>query len=101
MAAQRELKQDSNYQQLVSMFGLGEDREGLVRCKGRLEYSDLESETREPIILPKRHHLTFLQIKQSHDKVLHSGARSTLAELRSSFWVPKGRLVVNQSVCRL
>ena len=36
MAAQGELKQDSNYQQLVSKFGLGEDREGLVRCKGRL-----------------------------------------------------------------
>ena len=60
MAAQRELKQDSNYQQLVSKFGLREDRKGLVRCKGRLEYSDLESETREPIILPKKHDLTFL-----------------------------------------
>lgn len=96
MAAQRELKQDSNYQQLVSKFGLREDEEGLVRCKGRLEYSDLECETREPIILPKKHHLTFLQIKQCHDKLLHSGVRSTLAELRSRFWVPKGRQVVKR-----
>ena len=46
MAAQRELKQDSNYQQLVGKFGLREDREGLVKCKGQLEYSNLESETR-------------------------------------------------------
>lgn len=82
MAAQRELKQDSNYQQLVSKFGLREDGEGLVRCKGRLEYSDMESETREPIILLERHHLTFLQIKQRQDKVLHSGVTSTLVELR-------------------
>ena len=48
MAAQRKLKQDCNYQQLVSKFGLREDREGIVRCKGRLEYSDLGLETREP-----------------------------------------------------
>ena len=60
MAAQRELKQDSNYQQLVSKFGLREDGEGLVRCKGRPEYSDMESETREPIILPERQHLSVI-----------------------------------------
>lgn len=96
MAAMREPKQDSNYQQLVSKFGLRADGEGLVRCKGRLEYSDLECETREPIILPKKHHLTFLEIKQRHVKVLHSGVRSTLAELRSRFWVPKGRQVVKR-----
>ena len=34
IAAQRELKQESNYTQLVGKFGLREDKEGLVRCKG-------------------------------------------------------------------
>lgn len=59
MAAQRELKQDCNYQQLVSRFGLREDIEGIVRCKGRLEYPDLGSETREPNYCTEKAPLNF------------------------------------------
>ena len=50
----------------------------------------------EPIILPKDHRLTYLQIQQCHKRALHSGVRGTLAELRSRFWVPKGRQVVKK-----
>ena len=51
-AAQRELKCQENYKQLINKFGLTEDR--------RLEYADFPAEDREPTILPKGHHLTFL-----------------------------------------
>ena len=39
-----------------------EDHKGVIRCRGRLEYADLPMEAKEPILLPKDHHLTFLEI---------------------------------------
>ena len=98
--AQRELRKGENYEQLVSKFGLQEDQKGVIRCKGRLEYSEMVHETKEPIILPKEHRLTILQIQECHHRVLHNGVRSTLAELRSKFWVPKGRQLVKRVISR-
>ena len=71
-----------------------------MRCKGRLEYFELQPDAKEPIILPKGHHLTTVQIRECHARVLHSGVRNTLAELRSRFWVPKGRQAVKQVLNR-
>ena len=99
-AAQRELREGGNYQQLASKFGLHEDQKGVIRCKGQLEHSEMVHEAKEPIILPKEHRLTVLQIQECHDRVLHNGVRSTLAELRSRFWVPKGRQVVKRVISR-
>lgn len=56
----------------------------------------MPQEAKESIILPKDHHLTYLQIQQCHKRVLHSGVRGTLAELCSRFWVPKGRQLVKK-----
>ena len=95
-AAQRELKCQENYKQLSNKFGLIEDHKGVIRCRGRLEYADLPVEAKEPVMLPKDHHLTFLQILRCHKKVHHCGVKSTLAELRTKFWVPKGRQVVKK-----
>ena len=98
--AQRELRKGENYQQLVSKFGLQEDQKGVIRCKGRLEYSEMVHETKEPIILPKEHRLTILQIQECHHRVLHNGVRSTLVEFCSRFWVPKGRQLVKRVISR-
>ena len=51
-AAQRELKHGDHYQQLVTRFGLERNDDGILRCKGRLQFSELLPETREPVILP-------------------------------------------------
>ena len=79
-----------NYKQLSNKFGLIEDRKGVIRCRGRLEYADLPMEAKEPIMLPKDHHLTFLEIQRCHKKVHHCGVKSTLAGLHTKFWVPRG-----------
>ena len=70
--------------------------DGLLRCKGRLECSDLEPESQQPIILPRDDKLTKLAIEECHRKTKHSGIRATLGELRSRFWVPKGRQAVKK-----
>ena len=67
-----------------------------MRCSGRLQNSDLEQETQYPVIIPRDHHFTRLVIEECHRKVKHSGVRSTLGELRSRFWVPKGRQAVKK-----
>ena len=69
-----------------------------MKCRGRLENSDLDMESQQPIILMKDHRLmiTKLLIEECHRKVHHGGVRATLGELRSRFWVPKGRQVVKK-----
>ena len=59
---QKELMERSDYEKLVRQLKIVE-RDGIVRCKGRLGHSDLELEVREPILLPKDHHLTKLILK--------------------------------------
>ena len=94
-ASQEALKNDRNYEDLAHKLKL-EDHGGLLKCKGRLENSDLDLEAQQPIILQRDHKLTRLIIEECHRKVHHGGVRATLGELRSRFWVTKGRQVVKK-----
>ena len=67
-----------------------------MRCSGRLVNSDLEFDARRPVVLPRDHRFTRLVIEDCHRRVHHSGVRATLAEVRSRYWVPKGRQVVEK-----
>ena len=89
-AAQAEMRKQENFQQLEKRFQLFEE-DGVLKCKGRLAESDLAEETKYPIILPKDNRLTELIIRKCHDRVHHGGLRATLAEVRSRYWIPKGR----------
>jgi transposase InsO family protein len=92
---QCELKEQDNYKQLARKLGLIEE-DGILRCTGRLGNSDLELDAQKPILLPKEHKFTRSIIEAWHQKVHHCGVRSTLAKLRSRFWVPKGRQIVKK-----
>ena len=94
-SSQDDLKSDKHYKDLAIKLKLVEI-DGLLRCKGRLESSDLEPESQQPIILPRSDKLTKLVIEECHRKTKHSGIRATLGELRSRFWVPKGRQAVKR-----
>ncbi|KAK3710518.1 hypothetical protein QZH41_000860, partial [Actinostola sp. cb2023] len=95
LAAQAELKKDNKFSQLVSSLGL-QDMGGMLRCRGRLENAELAFSARNPIILPRDHVLTEMIVRDCHQRVCHSGVRSTLAELRARYWVPKGRQMVKK-----
>ena len=94
-AAQADLRSKGNFQQLKTELGL-EESAGILRCTGRLVNSDLEFDARRPVILPRDHALSIMLIEECHKKVLHSGVRATLAELRSRYWIPKGRQCVKK-----
>ena len=76
-----ELKKQHNLKQLVKQLGIKADR-NVLKGEGRLVNSDLEIDARKPVILPTKHWFTRLIIEECHQRVLHSGVRATLAELK-------------------
>ena len=72
------------------------DGEELLRMDGRLRFADhLPYDTRHPILLPKDHAVTRLVIVDAHERLGHgTGVEHALAELRSRFWIVKGRRMV-------
>ena len=93
LEVQGKLKEQNNYKVLPKDLQIVEYNK-LLKCKGRLGNSDLCFDARQPIIIPRQHHLTKLIVEDCHRRVHHSGLRSTLAEVRSKFWVPRGRQTV-------
>ena len=83
--------------QLVDALDLFLDN-GLIRCKGRLEYSHLPFESKFPLLLAYGSHLTRLIVMEQHISLKHSGVSQTLAELRRNYWVPKGRAMVRRVI---
>ena len=76
----------------------GED--GLLRSHGRLQNaSELPHDTKYPILLPKDHPLTRLLISDRHENLGHgTGTEHLLTELRTRFWIVKGRRTVRNVV---
>ena len=94
LADQSSLGMENNFLNLKKQLSLFTDAEGIVRLKGRLENSHLTYEEKHPILLNRSTYLTKLLILQAHEKVKHMRMKSTLNELRSHYWCPKGRQMV-------
>ena len=77
-------------------LGVYEDENGVLRCKGRIQNSSLPYETKFPVLLPQKHRFTELVILQCHAIVKHNGVRETLTQVRSHYWIPKGRQEVKR-----
>ena len=97
---QRNSVADKNFQQWRRQLDLFQDECGLWRCRGRIQNAAVPYSTKYPILLHKSHHLTVLIVRKAHSRVLHNGVKETLAELRSKFWIMKGRSFV-KTVIRL
>ncbi|XP_068739617.1 uncharacterized protein [Montipora capricornis] len=96
---------DEKFDQVKVSLSLYKDDKGILRCGGRLKNVPIPFNARFPIFLPRSSHFTNLVINECHLKVLHNGVRETLTELRSCFWVVKGRQPVKTvigkcSVCK-
>ena len=93
---QAHMTEDKNFPTWKRQFGLYEDEQGLWRCGGRMSHSSLPPSAQNPIMLSKDHYLTMLLILDAHKRVLHNGVRETLSELRSTYWVIRGRQTVKK-----
>ena len=71
-------------------------KEGLWRVEGRLVNAPFGDERKQLIILPYKHHVTDLIIKQCHENLGHMGQESVLSSLRETVWIVKGRSAVRR-----
>ena len=71
-------------------------KEGLLRVGGRLANAPVGYERKHPVIIPYKHHVTDLIIKQCHESLGHMGQESVLSSLRETFWIVKGSSAVRR-----
>ncbi|MCG8029443.1 MAG: hypothetical protein N0E40_15975, partial [Candidatus Thiodiazotropha taylori] len=79
---------------LKVQLGIFVDENGLLRCQGRLERSQMHDGTKHPLLLPKGDYYTQLIIEHVHRSCLHAGLAQKLAQIRQKYWVPQGRSAV-------
>uniref|UniRef100_A0A336M9E8 CSON012451 protein n=1 Tax=Culicoides sonorensis TaxID=179676 RepID=A0A336M9E8_CULSO len=82
------------------------DENGILRSNGRLKnIKRVNADTKQPIILPRKHRLTELIVFEYHKRFHHQMNETVVNELRTRFHIPKIRQVVkvvcnNCSYCR-
>ena len=70
------------------------DDNGIIRCYGRFTNSGLPQDTITPILLPAKERMVHLLIEDFHKKLQHVGVNHTLSQIRTKFWILKGRAEV-------
>ena len=83
-----------NKQALQNQLQLRIGADGIVRCFGRFTNADLPQETITPILLPRGEKFVHLLIEDRHKNLCHAGVNHTLSQIRSKYWIPKGRAEV-------
>ncbi|XP_058816493.1 uncharacterized protein LOC131679770 [Topomyia yanbarensis] len=72
------------------------DERGLLRVGGRIEQSNLQYDTKHPLLLPRNSILTFLVLHRDHIMHHHCGPQTLLAASRSRFWIIRGPSVARK-----
>ena len=85
---------DTKFEETKKVLHVFADEKGVLRVKGRIDDAPLPYETKYPVLLPRRHHFTHLVVYKSYSIVKHNGVRETLTQVRSEYWVCKGRQIV-------
>ena len=67
------------------------DKNGLIRCKGRLKNTPLPYDTKTPVLLNSNYRLAELIVIDFHTKLHHISIKQTLTEVRQKFWILKGK----------
>ena len=98
--AQKAFVNDNKFEETKKVLRVFTDEKGVIRVKGRIDEAPLPYETKYPVLLPKRHHFTHLVVYKSHSVVKHNGVRETLMQVRSEYWICKGRQVVKTLVSK-
>ena len=95
---QKQLTNDPKFELWKAQLGLFCDQHNIWRCGGRLKKANLSYSQAHPILLHKKHPVTVLIVKHAHEKTLHGGIKDTLTEIRSKYWLVKGRQFVRKII---
>ena len=100
-------RESEKFEKLKGPLNLFYDKSGLFRSRTRIDRcSKLNYNTVNLILLRKEYHFTKLIVLRAHENVFHSGLESTLTNVRSNYWIIKGRQFVKKVlkhcyVCKL
>ena len=95
---QATIKQENDIEKLKVSLNLFEDSDNILRLKSRIAQNDEITFSSEfPILLRNDSYFTKLVIYNFHECVYHNGTEATLNQLRTEYWVIRGR----QSVKRM
>ncbi|XP_068203742.1 uncharacterized protein [Palaemon carinicauda] len=64
-----------------------DSEDGLLKVGGRIRRYDIPQSAKHPILLPKKHHVTTLLIRNEHELLAHSGRNHVLSNLRQKYWI--------------
>ena len=67
-----------------------------MRCRGRLSNAPIPYDSKFPIILSSKSNFTKLVVNECHLSVGHNLCRDTLTQVRTKYWIPKGRQFVKK-----
>ena len=76
---------------LVDQFGLFFDEAQVLRCRGRINRSQVALSGKQPALLPSNHYFVTSLVRKAHESVKNSGVNQTLTFTRERFWILKGR----------
>lgn len=67
------------------------DARGLICVGERLRHAKISQEAKHPIILPSKHYITGLILKDKHVNLHHCGPEQLLASIRQKYWILSDR----------
>ena len=73
---------------LVRQLRLFLDKDKLLRCGGRIHNAPVSELTKFPFLLPPKHKLTDMIIRNAHQNLHHGGVSSTVTALQQVYWIP-------------
>ncbi|KAL0902136.1 hypothetical protein ABMA27_000080 [Loxostege sticticalis] len=74
------------------------DENGIIRVGGRIQNSPYSFDTKHPILLCSKHHLTKILFSHFHLKLIHAGPQLLLANIRQTYWPLGGRNLAKATI---
>ena len=95
--SQIDLQQNASFDKVRTNLDIRKQNDILIGY-GRLKSSDLSLGAKFPSMLPRDHMFTELVVWDCHQRVHHCKVRAALAEVRSRFWIIRGRQYVKKAL---
>ena len=70
------------------------DKEDIICCGGRIHNAPVSQSTKFPYLLPRKHCLIELVVRDTHEKHFHTRVNSTVTYIRQNYWIPATRQCV-------
>ena len=71
---------------------------GILCIGGRLQHAPLSDQSKHQIILPRKHHVSKLIVRQYHEVHGHCGREYIFSQIRQKFWILGARRLIKQII---